>query len=250
MKLLRTMLITVLLAGGVGVLGACGGAAEPRSTAVPSPAATATVTAQPKVNPTKGEPQPATSTPLPAVNATPTAPSEPTPDVPPQTATSTPAGPPAATKPTPTRPPTIAPADTPVPADTPLPTATPSPSRSPTLTPKLLPTATPTPSPIPSPALEAKVSDTPEPSAVLQSDVINFTLENLTIPVGATVTWTNRDGARHTSTSGVSDNKDGIWDSPILDKGQKFSFTFNQPGVFPYWCRVHPFMTATVTVEG
>ena len=84
----------------------------------------------------------------------------------------------------------------------------------------------------------------------MQSDIINFTLENLTIPVGATVTWANRDEARHTSTSGISDNKDGIWDSPILVKGEKFSFTFDQPGVFPYWCLIHPFMTATITVEG
>ncbi len=91
---------------------------------------------------------------------------------------------------------------------------------------------------------------TATPSSGLQSDIINFTLENLTISVGTMVTWTNRDGASHTSTSGVSPNKDGIWDSPILNQGQQFSFDFNQPGVFPYWCRVHPYMVATVTVEG
>ena len=72
MKLLKPMLMTVLFAGGAGFLGACGGAVEPQATAVPSPAATATV--QPKADPTKGEAQPATSTPLPAVKATPTAP--------------------------------------------------------------------------------------------------------------------------------------------------------------------------------
>ena len=249
MRFLKTILVTSSIVAGVGLLAACGGAGEPRSTAIPSPIATAA--AQPEVDPTKGGAQDAAPTPLPTAKATPAAPLEPTSDVPtasPQAATATPAGPPPSTKPTPTRPPTIAPVDTPVPTATQAPTATPPPS--PTLTPKPLPTATPKPFSIPSPTPEVRVADSPEPSSVLQSDVINFTLENLTIPLGSTVTWTNRYVARHTSTSGISGNKDGIWDSPILEKGQKFSFTFDQPGVFPYWCRVHPFMTATITVAG
>jgi plastocyanin len=38
-------------------------------------------------------------------------------------------------------------------------------------------------------------------------------------------------------------------DSPLLNQDQQFGFTFNQPGVFPYWCRVHPFMIGVITVE-
>jgi len=85
---------------------------------------------------------------------------------------------------------------------------------------------------------------------VRASDIVNFNLESFTVSVGTKVTWTNKDAAIHTSTSGVSDYKDGIWDSPILKQNETFSFTFNQPGSFPYWCTVHPFMVGTVNVEG
>ena len=81
------------------------------------------------------------------------------------------------------------------------------------------------------------------------SDIVDFDMESFTVLVGTKVTWTNRGKAPHTSTSGVSDYKDGIWDSPILKQNEMFSFTFNQPGSFPYWCTVHPFMVGTVTVE-
>jgi hypothetical protein len=33
-----------------------------------------------------------------------------------------------------------------------------------------------------------------------------------------------------------------------LKEGDFFAFTFNQVGTFPYFCTIHPFMTATVTV--
>ena len=87
---------------------------------------------------------------------------------------------------------------------------------------------------------------------VVFSDIIDFTLENLTIPLGTTVTWTNRDDfVPHTSTSGVSPIPDGIWDTGVLFTGNAGSFTFNQVGTFPYFCMVHPSsMQATVTVEG
>ena len=122
------------------------------------------------------------------------------------------------------------------------PTATPTTTGNPPRTPT--PTPTPTgvaPTPFPPPTATA------EPVAV-ESDILNFELEDLTIKVGTTVTWTNRDAALHTSTSGVSSIRDGIWDSLALNTSQNFSFTFQELGEFPYWCTIHPFMTATVTV--
>jgi plastocyanin len=80
------------------------------------------------------------------------------------------------------------------------------------------------------------------------TDIVNFTLEDLTVPVGTTVTWTNRDGVPHTSTSGVPGTPSDVWDSPQLGNSNSFAFTFNQAGEFPYFCRIHPSMTATVTV--
>ncbi len=126
---------------------------------------------------------------------------------------------------------------TPSPTVTPPPTATPTPPPTPTTE----PTATSTPSPTPSPTA------TPEPVAV-SSDIVDFKLENLAIEVGTTVEWTNRDVVPHTSTSGVSPMRDGTWDSLNLSTNGRYSFTFDEAGEFPYWCTVHPFMTATVTV--
>ena len=74
-------------------------------------------------------------------------------------------------------------------------------------------------------------------------------METLTVNIGTIVTWTNLDGAPHTSSSGVSPATDGEWASGFLGEGDKFSFTFSQQGVFPYFCEIHTGMTGTVTVE-
>ena len=52
----------------------------------------------------------------------------------------------------------------------------------------------------------------------------------------------------HTSSSGVPVIMDGLGDSSELSNGDQFSFTFAQAGVFLYWCRIHPYMTGTITV--
>jgi plastocyanin len=64
------------------------------------------------------------------------------------------------------------------------------------------------------------------------------------VPPGTTVTWTNVGPTVHTSTS-----DDGVWDSGDLEAGDSFSFTFDKPGVYWYFCRPHPFMRSTVTVD-
>ncbi|MCH8311008.1 MAG: DNRLRE domain-containing protein, partial [Chloroflexi bacterium] len=84
----------------------------------------------------------------------------------------------------------------------------------------------------------------------LFSPILDFTLENLFVEVGATIAWENQGAAAHTTTSGVSPDSDGIWDSGVLNTGEFFSFTFDEPGELPYWCTIHPFMTATITVTG
>ena len=67
----------------------------------------------------------------------------------------------------------------------------------------------------------------------------------LTVPVGTTVTWTNRDSDAHTVTS---DGSGGPLNSKALATGDTFSFTFTKAGTYHYLCTIHPFMTATVTV--
>jgi plastocyanin len=69
---------------------------------------------------------------------------------------------------------------------------------------------------------------------------------NLTVPVGATVTWTNEDGAIHTVTSDAK----GQFSSGWKTKGARYSFTFARPGTYPYHCSLHKDMHGTVTVTG
>ena len=83
---------------------------------------------------------------------------------------------------------------------------------------------------------------------VLASDIVDFILQDLSIEVGTSVVWTNRDISSHTSTAGSFGGITGIWDSSTLSTDSSFSVTFNQSGTFPYFCKMHPFMQATVTV--
>lgn len=64
--------------------------------------------------------------------------------------------------------------------------------------------------------------------------------------LGTTVTFVNREnGVAHTSTSDA-----GAWKSGNLNPDDTFSFTFEEPGTFSYFCSMHPGMKAVITVEG
>ena len=70
-----------------------------------------------------------------------------------------------------------------------------------------------------------------------------YQMANIQVRVGTTVTWTNQDSVPHSVTF-----KNGMKDSSLLYQGQSFSYTFNTPGTYQYYCTVHPNMVATVTV--
>ena len=42
---------------------------------------------------------------------------------------------------------------------------------------------------------------------------------------------------------------DKVFKSKVLDTDEKFSFTFDTPGTFPYFCSIHPKMTGKVVVR-
>ena len=77
-----------------------------------------------------------------------------------------------------------------------------------------------------------------------------FMPAELTVPVGTTVVWTNEDSVAHTVTAGTPDSPDtALFDSGDMNQGDTFSYTFDEPGSFAYFCTIHPNMTATVIVE-
>ena len=81
-------------------------------------------------------------------------------------------------------------------------------------------------------------------NAEVKIDNFVFGPETITIPVGATVTWTNKDDIPHTSVS-----TDGVFKSKVLDTDEKFSHTFDKAGTYPYYCTIHPKMTGKVVVQ-
>jgi plastocyanin len=83
-------------------------------------------------------------------------------------------------------------------------------------------------------------SDTTE----VKIDNFSFGPGTLTVPVGTTVTWTNRDDIPHTAVS-----TDGAFKSKVMDTDEKFSYTFTKAGTFPYFCSIHPKMTGKVVVQ-
>ena len=79
----------------------------------------------------------------------------------------------------------------------------------------------------------------------------------VSIDVGGEVTWSNDDNAAHTVTSGTAaDGPDGNFDSGLFMVGSTYSVKFDgtdgpgEPGEYPYFCMVHPWMVGMVVVEG
>ena len=72
-----------------------------------------------------------------------------------------------------------------------------------------------------------------------------FSPADITVKKGTTVTWTNEDNVVHTVTE--TDGRTGP-QSDDLQKGDTYTFTFNDMGTFKYHCSHHSSMTGTVTV--
>jgi plastocyanin len=74
-------------------------------------------------------------------------------------------------------------------------------------------------------------------------DAVKFQPDALTIKLGDSVVWMNKDLFPHTSTS-----KAGGWDSKPVDPGEQFKFTPTKEGEFPYTCTLHTTMKGTLKV--
>ena len=70
-----------------------------------------------------------------------------------------------------------------------------------------------------------------------------FSPKELSVKVGAKVTWTNMDSAGHDVKA-----TDGSWGSGTLTNGQTFSKVFDKEGTYAYVCTFHSGMTGTIIV--
>jgi amicyanin len=85
---------------------------------------------------------------------------------------------------------------------------------------------------------------TPGRTTAVTIENFQYSAATITIAAGTTVTWTNKDSVQHTVTE-----RGNLFDSGLLGNGQSFSYTFNQPGEYEYYCIPHPYMTGKVIVE-
>ena len=91
----------------------------------------------------------------------------------------------------------------------------------------------------------ATANDQPSAAnAEVKIDNFVFGPQTITVPIGATVTWTNKDDIPHTVVS-----TDGVFKSKVRDTDETFSYTFSKAGTYPYFCSVHPKMTGKVVVQ-
>jgi plastocyanin len=72
-----------------------------------------------------------------------------------------------------------------------------------------------------------------------------FTPQILRVKSGEKITWINRDEEPHTV---VSVEKQFQKSAP-LDTDQDFTVVAGAPGIYTYYCSVHPKMTGTIIVE-
>ena len=95
----------------------------------------------------------------------------------------------------------------------------------------------------------APTTGEPEPPATppqieVLIDGFAFNPASYNVPVGATVVWYNNDSVTHTVTA-----RDNSFDSGDLSPGDTFQYTFEQSGELEYYCRIHPSMVGTITIE-
>ena len=74
-----------------------------------------------------------------------------------------------------------------------------------------------------------------------------FMPQTLTIPVGGSITWVNRDSDIHSVAA--DDGSPVKFKSPGLDTDDKFTFTFTKAGAYLYHCSLHPHMIGKIVVQ-
>ncbi len=95
---------------------------------------------------------------------------------------------------------------------------------------------------------EAIRLDAQQPTTVTV-DIQDFSFQprDLTVNVGTTVRWVNRDTESPHSVA-AEDGK--TITSPLINPGKESSFEFTQTGQMAYRCGVHPTMMGVIVVQG
>ncbi len=95
------------------------------------------------------------------------------------------------------------------------------------------------------PVAAASATPTADGAVPVAIPAFLFCPADLSVAAGTEVRWTNSDVAPHTATAAGTE---AAFDSGTLDTGQTFTFRFDRPGAYEYFCRLHPNMRGTITV--
>ena len=92
----------------------------------------------------------------------------------------------------------------------------------------------------------ARATGQTAPSQATEIKIDNFTFspDVMTVPKDSTVTWTNKDDVPH-----VIASTDGAFRSKGLDTDDHYSFKFTSPGIYSYYCSIHPKMMGKIIVQ-
>lgn len=92
-------------------------------------------------------------------------------------------------------------------------------------------------------------SEVPADAIVVEIDQLKYQTPELTVKVGDTVTWVNKEVMPHDVAFNPGPVGPAILVGGMMMKDQAFSVTFNEPGTYDYHCSPHPFMRGKVIVE-
>ena len=94
------------------------------------------------------------------------------------------------------------------------------------------------------PALASAASPATASAPVVSISNFTFAPATLTVPVGGQVTWVNDDDTPHTVVA-----VDHAFRSRAMDTDERYVFTFTKPGVYSYFCSLHPHMVGKIVVR-
>jgi len=87
-------------------------------------------------------------------------------------------------------------------------------------------------------------SANPTETTTVRIEGFAFSPQTIRVQAGQAVTWVNRDSVGHNVVFNATDQS-----GRMLGQGQQWTYTFDEPGTYTYYCGPHPFMTGTVVVE-
>lgn len=87
-------------------------------------------------------------------------------------------------------------------------------------------------------------SSLPPNSKIIMVNHFVFEPGEIIVNAGEVVTWIHNDNVAHKIVS-----TDGLFESDVVNKGAEFTYTFDKPGEYNYYCSIHPSMTGKIIVK-